>query len=105
MNGLISKILKRRGIKSIDDLSDDERATFDKWERQLAETEITTPAIADFCKNEINKIEDKLTPDNSESKNNRLIALLTAYKAIARLINSKKEQRESLIKYLKQMGE
>lgn len=105
MISILQKILNKRGIKDLRELDKDERATFENWETQLMESEITADKMKDFCLGEIGKIEDKLTPDNSNEKNNKLIALLTCYKAVARLINSKISERENLIKHLKQLGE
>ena len=104
MHGLLSKLLKKRGIKDIRDLSSEEQETFDKWERILSEGELTIEKFADFCRKQKGIIESQyINPDNSEKKDIYLKACLAVYSALLDIIKAPQAERQALEKYLNQL--
>lgn len=101
MHHLLDRLLKKKGIKTVDQLTDEEKVVFDRWQGMLGDGEMTVAKIGDFCSNQIHLIESKWKElDNSQEKNQRLIMMHTVYKSILDLINKPKSEREALEKYL-----
>lgn len=113
MHYLISKLLDKRGIKDVKDLTSDpmpdgspsERATIEQWDRVLSAKEsVTVDDIKQFCKSQVSKIESQWKDlDNKTVKNERLVLLHTVYKAILEVIDAPQTQRETLERYLKSL--
>ena len=101
MHALLRKYLFKKGIKKVDELSDEERATFDQWDKTLTEDKITVGNIVDFCNAQLRDIEEAFKDnDRSKQKTERLATLHSVYSSIRDLVDSPKAQREQLIKYL-----
>ena len=108
MHPLITDLFKKRKINSVEDLSSEEKETFDKWERILSEGEITPEKMAEFCRNQLKIIDGKLSDlDNPPSgqKDSILKAALAIYSALLKIIEGPKAEKESLERYLKQLTE
>lgn len=104
MYHLLEKLLKKRGIKTLTELSEEESEDFDRWNKVLSEGEITVEKIIEFCKNQVNLIENQWkNMDNSQAKNERLILLHTVYKTILEAITAPKVEKERLESYLQQL--
>ncbi len=104
MISILSKLLKKRGIQNVEELSSEEREKFDSWQKILSSGEITVDKIKEFCYNEIKRIESQWKDlNNSHEKNQRLIIMHTVYKQLSILIDSPKTERESLEKYLQSL--
>ena len=104
MHLILQRILKKKGIEKIIDLEPEEKATYDEWDRILSEGDITVEKILGFCENQINLIQMKWRDlDNSEKKNERLIALHTAYSMMKEMITGSKAERENLERHLNEL--
>lgn len=102
MHALLTDLLKKRHIAKLDDLSDEEKKIFDGWQNTLSKKAVTVDDIADFCLQNLAIIENQWkTFDNTKEKNERLIVAHTVYKSMLSLVEGKKQERESLEKYLK----
>ena len=102
----LDELLDKRGIKDVSTLAEDEKQTFDRWQKILSDGEITVDKIKQFCINQVQVIEHKWRElDNSELKNQRLITMHTVYKTILDAIDKPATERENLEKYLAQMIE
>ena len=100
MHQLIERIMGKRGI-TLDTLTTEEKKTFDGWQATLTAKKVTAPQIAEFCDRQKSAIETQWTNlENNTQKNERLILLHTIYSKISSLIQSDKNERESLEKYL-----
>lgn len=97
---LIEKLLRKRGIESTDKLAEHEKPTFDGWQRILSEGTITVDKIQEFCRAQLSLIHGKFKEDNSNEKNNKLIAMHNVYKSILDVIDKPKIEKEQLEKYL-----
>ncbi len=101
MHPLLNRLLRKRKIEDVTELKEDEKVTFDTWERILSEGEITVDKIVEFCLSQINVIEIQWKNlDNPEKKNERLILMHTIYKTLVNLIKAPRTEKENLEKYL-----
>ena len=102
MQAPIEKLLKKRKLK-IQDLSDEEKATYDEWDRALSEN-LTLEGLRDFCLAQKIAIEKQYTDlDNSRDKDFILKATLSVYLAIIGLIDGDKEKKVAIIQELEQL--
>lgn len=101
MHALLRKILAKRDIKKVEELSDEERGTFEQWNKTLNQGEIKISDIKEFCEAQLKEIEDQFRDnERSAEKTERLATLHSVYSSIRDLVDSPDEQREQLIKYL-----
>lgn len=104
MHGLLTKLLRKRGIESIEELDAEEVKTFQEWQAVLSKEELTIKDIKDFCQTQVDMIENKWTDLNLEqTKKAELIPYHTVYKTLLRAIDSPKAIREALEKNLIQL--
>lgn len=101
---ILDKILQKRGIKSVDQLSPEEKVTFEGWRKVLAKDELTLDDIKEFCQLQIDIIEGKWKDYNLDnSKKAEFIPYHTVYKALLQVISSPKVEREQLEAQLNQL--
>ena len=101
MHPILSKLLKKRKIETVDKLSPEERSDFDRWNKILSKDEVSVSDVAEFCRIQIRTIEGQWRDlGNSTQKNERLISMHTVYNAILGSLTSSKAERESLENYL-----
>lgn len=92
---------KKKGIESVENLSADEKITYDKWTFILSEGEITVDKISKFCESQLGIIENEWKDmSNSAEKNNRLVVQHTVYRTLLKAIASPRAEAENLEKYL-----
>lgn len=104
MQSLLAKFLRKRNITNPDQLSPDERKTFDHWETVLGKRELSIDDLKQFCAARIDHIETKwkdLSVDNA--KKAELIPYHTVYKTLLAAINAPESERIALEKVLLQM--
>lgn len=100
MHYLLEKILNRRGIKDVTELTPEEQVDFDRWENTLV-GDISVDLIAKFCDNQVKLIDSILRDVNAPSeKIVRLNLQRNVYGTILDLIAKPSAERESLEKYL-----
>ena len=98
---ILEKLLKKRGIESLEQLREDEKEVFDRWNKTLSEGEMSLEKIVAFCEGQIRLIEEKWKDLNSpKEKNERLIIYHTVYRSIRDIIIKPISEREALEKYL-----
>lgn len=104
MHKLLAKLLNKRGITKVEDLSIEEKADFDRWNELLIAKEITIENITEFIKDQKSKIEDKIAnPELPKEQRLDLLPYLTIYKSLLVLIQSPSVERELVEKTLKQL--
>ena len=97
MLGILSKLFAHKGIKDIDELSPEERATFEGYERVLSKRELTVEDIKVFLVQQIGVIEAKwMDLDAPTAKKAELIPHHTVYKALLGAITSPQREAENL---------
>lgn len=104
MHSLLAKYLKRQGIKNKEELREDERPVFDKWEAMLNKDELTVEDIKKFCQAQIELVETKWADLNGdEYKKADLIPYHTVYKLLLKAIDSPRSERVALENMLNQL--
>lgn len=105
MHILLTKYLKKIGIKEIQDLSQEEKQTFEKWNKILSDDEeITVERIKEFCRAQLDIIETQWgNMDNQTLKNERLIIAYNIYSTLLKVIKSPKTERVALEEYLNKL--
>ncbi len=99
MHPLLEKLLKKNGIKGVEELKGDEKKTYDRWQSILSEGDITVEKIANFCQSQVDVIERKWA-DHLLDKRERLIDQHVIYKTLLKAITSPQAERENLERYL-----
>ena len=101
MMPILEKLLKKRGINSIEELREDEKEVFDRWDKVLSDGDITLEKVVQFCNGQIASIEDRWKDLNApQEKNERLIIHHTVYRTIRDIITKPQAERANLEKYL-----
>lgn len=101
MHKLLQTLFKQRGINGLEDLKEDEKEQFDRWQRILSEGDVTLDSLVRFCETQLSRIDKEWEkPDNSKEKNERLITQRIVYKSIAEAIKAPQANRLALEKYL-----
>jgi len=92
---LLQKLFKKRGIDKIEELSVEERETFDRYKLILDGREITVEKIEKFCRYQIERLEDRfssgITPDDTYLK-----ACLHVYLTLLKAIKAPEAERKAL---------
>jgi mRNA-degrading endonuclease HigB of HigAB toxin-antitoxin module len=101
MHSLLTKLFSKKGIKDANDLIPEEKKTFENWNAILSKEELTIEEVKDFCKAQVDIIENKWRDYGLEqSKKAELIPYYTVYKTLLLAIESPKSAREALEKQL-----
>lgn len=101
MHHSIERLLQKRGIKSVEELSQEEKAQFDTWQKVLTTEKVTLPSIAAFLNVQKSLLEVQFSDlNNSDQKNSRLVLQHAIYAKLLRFLESEKAERETLEKYL-----
>jgi len=104
MHQLLEKLLTKRKITNVNELTVEEAEQFDSWQKTLTEGEMSVEKIRDFCQAQLDIIKGQMKGiDNTPQKNERLTTYFNIYDALITLINSPQSERESLEKYLNQL--
>src|SRR3990167_11018874 len=102
MKSIVDKLLEKRGIKSTEELTPEERETFERWDKALSE-EISVESITKVCQTQISAIENRWRSDitNMNSQvNQNLVIMHTIYSTLVNVITSPIAEKEVLEKYL-----
>ena len=100
---ILDKILFKRGIKQ-DQLSEEEKITFEGWRKILSKEELTIEDIKTFCKSQIDIIEGKWRDLNLDNeKKAQLIPYHTVYKTLEQALQAPRSARENLEQQLNQL--
>lgn len=101
---ILSKLLERKGIKDTSELSTEEHIQFEDWQRTLSKQDITLKDIEEFCTMQLANIGAQFKDLNTpKEKLERLVTLHSVYSTLKDIINSPRQERENLEKYLTQL--
>lgn len=102
-SNILSKLLAKRGIKDISELTNEEKETFDNYEKILSKEELTMEDLRHFLGVQIGLIESKWrNHDISQMQKMELIPYHTVYKTILEALNAPQVERKALEDYLNQ---
>ena len=99
MHSLLAKLLQKKNIESLDELTPDEKAIYDGYEGVLTKEELTIDDLRVFLTQQIEIIEGKWSSYETDAKED-LIPYHTCYKTLLRLLSSPKLERQRLEDYL-----
>lgn len=92
------RLLEKRGITDPDDLSSDERATYDRYRLILSGQTLSVDSLKEFCQNQIRVIEGKCNGTDPLTLLQQ--ACIHVYLNLLKAIEAPEAERESLEKYL-----
>lgn len=99
---LISKLLEKRNITNIDELSTEEKATLEGYKTVLSGKLLTVEIIKKFCESQIKIIENKFAEgDMTHDVYHK--ACLHVYLNLLKVIEAPEAERESLERHLTQL--
>lgn len=105
MNTNINDILTKLRIKTILDLTEEERKTYQEWEKVLNKQEVTMQELKEFIEGQMAIATEKfLSYKNTEKKDLFLKAQLRNYKSILAFIQSPAINKEFLENHIKQLN-
>lgn len=97
LKGILAKLLEKRGIESLDELSKEEKETFDNYDKILSKSELTLDDVKKFLESQIGMIEGRWRDLHIEqAKKSELIPYHTTYKTLLEVIKSPQLEREAL---------
>ena len=99
---LLSKLLEKRGISKVEELSIEEKVVFDRYKVVLTGEAVTIDTLKEFCKAQIAIIEARFAAPVTEH-DVYLKACLHVYLNLLKAIEAPQAERESLEKYLTQL--
>lgn len=103
---IIDKLLGKRGVEKVEDLSIEEQTQVQKWSLVLRGDSVTVPMIKEFCLNQIRIIEANFASKAGVYEENVYMkASLNVYLNLLKLIEAPEAERASLEKYLTQLIE
>ncbi len=101
MHNLLTKLFQKRGIKSVKELTKEEKIDFDNWDKILSKEDLTIEDIKKFCRAQCDVIKSKWKNlDLDNKKKAEMIPYFTVYETLLAVINSPKVEREILEKQL-----
>ena len=104
LSTLIQKILEKKKINKISELSVDEKVEYDRWNAIIEGSEITVPKIREFCESQVRLIEGRYAGGEATDKQDTMLrASLHIYLNLIKLIDSPEIERGNLEKYLTQI--
>lgn len=99
---LLSKLLEKRGIEKIEDLSIEEKAVYDRYRVVLSGEAVTVEAIKEFCGAQV-KIIEALFAGPPTQNDTYLKACLHVYLNILKAIESPEAERAAIEQHLTQL--
>lgn len=99
---LLTRLLAKRGIDKIEDLSVEEKAIFDRYKVVLTGEAVSVASLKEFCKAQIAVIESRFAAPSTEH-DVYFKACLHVYLNLLKAIEAPEAERESLEKYLTQL--
>lgn len=101
--GILQKLLNKRGINKIEDLSSEEQLTYRNWERTLTGETVTIESLKEFCNSQIRLIENKFASKGENGDDNYLKACLHVYLNLKKAMEAPEAERASLEQHLTQL--
>ena len=97
----LTKLLTKRGIDDIEQLSPEEKEQFQKWKLILTGNTVTVDSLKEFCQSQIRVIESRC--DGVAPLTTLQQACIHVYINLLKAIEAPEAERESLEKYLTQI--
>lgn len=97
MHKKLAEYLDQQGIKDLQSLSPEEKATYDQYQAILSDGEVTVEKVLEFCKRQMAIIEMRWRDfEVDEGKKAQLIPYRVVYSCIAEAITAPRAERALL---------
>lgn len=105
MHSLINKLLKKRGIEDVANLSEEEQKMVDTWIETLSAGDtLSVDSLRDFLGSQVGSIESKWRDPSLDLNTCKfLVSQHVVYKSILEALDAPKFRREALEKELNRM--
>jgi len=104
MKAILQKLLQKRGIESLEELSEEEKSTFNEWDKILSKESLDINDIKLFCENQVTIIESKWSDyEERNDKKAELIPYHTVYRTLLNILTSPIATREALERQLTEL--
>ncbi len=101
MHKLTSRLLTKKGIKDVSELTQDEREVFESYERVLSKDKLNIEDIKRYLETQIRAIEDRWKDYGTENaRKAELIPYHTVYRSLLQVIDGPNTERENLEQFL-----
>lgn len=101
---LLSRLLDKRGIEKVEDLSPEEVVVYERYRTILTGETVTIESLKEFCRKQISLLEEKYaSEEGTRDRNVYHKACLHVYLNLLKAIEAPEAERESLEKYLTQL--
>ena len=98
---ILSRLLGKRGIKDVSELSTEEQETFNQWKKTLSEDTVDIDTIKGFCDYQLSLIDQGFKDlDRTPQKTERLVLLHNVYSSLKGIIDNPQVAKKSLVEYL-----
>mgnify|MGYP001612767173 CR=1 FL=1 len=98
---MINKLLEKLNIKSVLDLNDEEKRTFEQWQKVLDKDEVSVKEIKEFIDFQVAlTTEQLLSYKNTKDKDIYLKAQLRNYRNLKSFIESPTKNKEVINQYI-----
>jgi len=98
---MIEEILKKFGVKSYGDLTEEERVVFDKWMGVLSKQELTINDVRGYIQSVRDVVEDKLTETTHNKEEDIFLkARLKNYRLLDAFLLSPEKAKEEVNKHI-----
>lgn len=102
--GILETIFQKKGIKSVNDLSQEERETFENYQKILDKDELTIEDFKKFLQQQISIIETRWKDlELSAQRKGELVPYHTAYRTLLQAIDAPKMEKIQLENLLNSM--
>lgn len=96
MHKLLEQLFRKKGIPNYKDLSEEEKAEFERSKLLLSKDELTVKDVKGFCKMQISIIKGKWGDyDTEQAKKAELIPYFTVYNSLLTAIDGPKAIKEA----------
>lgn len=103
IKSLLGNLMRKRGITNVEELSIEEKATFQNYERILSKREVSIADMRQFMIFQINSIEMRWRDNKiSQDEKAELIPYHTVYKTLLQAIDAPEAERVALEQVLLQ---
>lgn len=100
---ILQDLFRKRGIKDANELSLEERSTFENYQRILSKRELSISDMREFCAFQVSAIETKWRDHvTTNEKKAELIPYHTVYKTLLAAIDAPESERIALEQVLRQ---
>jgi thiaminase len=97
---LLSKWLTKVGVSSSEELSIEEKATYERFRKILSGETLSVSQIKEFCETQVRLIEEKIASGPTKDSQMYLAPCLHVYLNIIKAIEAPEKEREAVERHI-----